>query len=429
MPKLSFALGLKPEKAIEWLKAKGVTADSYRNLTASEIAKVYTIARMTDLDMLNDIKQSMIKAAEGGQAFADWRKGILQHLQNKGWLHPNGHNGQDIIDPKTGEVFGAPRRLDTIYRTNMQSAYSAGQYQGYMDNIDHRPYWMYDAVADHRTRPAHSAMDGLVYRYDDPFWTTFYPPNGYNCRCTVVALAERDIERGGHVVGKSTPENFVETHKIYNKKGDSYPTMAYKSPDGRLHTTDRGFDYNAGRINYRPDLDRYDRGLAHQFAKAEMTGPEFKAAFKQLKKEFYEVKSRLGIEGKPDTDQRTDIRNALSKQLKFAAGVLSEETQRAAGVKRATVWLSDDTLVKQVDSREGQQFGEDYYGFLPELLHTPEHIVRDGRELVLTARRGKQLLVAALKYIEDIDEVYLQSYRIGNDKAVEKLMKKKEVLK
>ena len=429
MPSIKFALGLKPAKAIEWLQAKGVTAESYRNLTASEIAKVYTIARITDLDMLNDIKQSMIKAADNGQAFADWRKDILQHLQNKCWPHPNVHDGKVIIDPTSGEVFGAPRRLENIYRTNMQTAYSAGQYQGYMANIDSRPYWMYDAVGDHRTRPAHAAMDGLVYRYDDPFWATFYPPNGYRCRCSVIALSERDMQRDGKVLSQSGEHNLVETHKVYNKKGDSYPTIAYKAPDGSLHTTDRGFGYNAGRMNYRPNLDQYDRGLAHEFAKAEMGGAEFKAVFKQLSEEFYEVKGRLKIDGKPDNAEKIDIRNKLSRQVKFAAGVLSKEVQQRTGLKRATVWLSDDTLIKQVDSREGQGFAEDYYAFLPEFLANPDHIIRDGRELIFTTQRNQEYLWAVLKYIDDVEEVYLQSYRISNEKEIRKLMEKKEVLK
>ena len=161
-PDLGFALSLPPKKAIEWLESKKVTAESYRNLTASEIAKVYTIARMTDLDMLNDIKTSMVESAKSGQSYSDWCKGILNLLSNKGWLHPNGHNGKDIIDPMTGEVFGAPRRLETIYRTNMQTAYNAEQYQGYMANVDARPYWMYDSVGDSRTRPAHAAMDWCI---------------------------------------------------------------------------------------------------------------------------------------------------------------------------------------------------------------------------------------------------------------------------
>ena len=55
-----------------------------------------------------------------------------------------------------------------------------------------------DAVNDSRTRPAHRLMDGIIKPINDPFWTTRYPPNGYRCRCTTVALTERQAAaRGG----------------------------------------------------------------------------------------------------------------------------------------------------------------------------------------------------------------------------------------
>ncbi|HGO9083110.1 TPA: phage head morphogenesis protein, partial [Neisseria meningitidis] len=151
--------------------------------------------------------------------------------------------------------------------------------------------------------------------------------------------------------------------------------------------------------------------------------------FKQLEKEFYEVKQRLNIDGKPDKEQKIKIRNALSRQLKFAAGVLSKEMQELAGMTRATVWLSDDTLVKQVDSREGQNFDDSYYAFLPDMLQNPEHVIRDNRELIFTARYKGSALWAVLKYIKEVDEIYLQSYRISNDKEIAKFMAKKKVLK
>lgn len=433
MDNISFALNLPPKKAIEWLKTKQVTTENYRNLTDSEIAKVYTIARITDLDMLQDMKSSMIQAAEQGKPFAVWKKDILQHLANKGWLHPNGHNGKDIIDPKTGEIFGTPRRLDNIFRTNMQAAYNAGQYQTYMADVDNRPYWQYDAVGDERTRAAHSAMDGLVYRYDDPFWTTFYPPNGYRCRCSVMALSERDVERSGLAVSQSGEHNLVETQKVYNRKGDTYPTIAYKAPDGKLHTTDKGFAYNAGRMNYRPNLDLYDRALAHEFAKVEMRGAEFQAAFKQLNAEFYQVKARLGVDGKPNSEQKIQIRNQLSHQLKFSAGVLTPETQDLTGIKRATVWLSDDTLIKQVDSREGQDFSVEMYALLPEIIKNPDYVFADNsrgkNSFMLIGTQQNHLYVAVLKYLVQQDEIFLDSFRRTEQKEIERWLKKQTVLK
>lgn len=427
MPNINFALGLPPEKAIEWLKTRQVTAENYRNLTASEIAKVYTIARMTDLDMLNDIKQSMVKAASDGQSFADWSKGILQHLQNKGWLHPNGHDGKVIIDPGSGEVFGAPRRLENIYRTNMQTAYSAGQYQGYMANIGSRPYWMYDAVGDHRTRPAHAAMDGLVYRYDDPFWTTFYPPNGYRCRCSVIALSERDMQREGKVLSQSGKHNLVETNKIYNKKGDSYPTVAYKAPDGSLHTTDRSFGYNAGRMNYRPDLDKYDRALAHEFAKAEMGGAEFKAVFKRIEDDFGSIKDRLGIKGKiKDNKQLYEIEDMLTNERHFAAGIISPVLQEKLGLKKSTVWMSDDTITKQINSRDGEIFPVEFYEYLPSIYYEPDAAVGNpetGKYYFFKEINGALFMVVT-KYLYKKQELFLESFRRTNENQMKEWMDK-----
>jgi len=62
-------------------------------------------------------------------------------------------------------------------------------------------------------------------------------------------------------------------------------------------------------------------------------------------------------------------------------------------------------------------------------LANPDHIIRDGRELIFTTQRNQEYLWAVLKYIDDVEEVYLQSYRISNEKEIRKLMEKKEVLK
>lgn len=421
--KISFAFGGKPEAAIEWLKVKKVSTENYRHLTPSEIAKVYTIARISDLDMLNDIKQGMIRAAENGQSLHSWKKELLNHLAAKGWLHPNGHNGKEITDPNTGEIFGTPRRLDNIYRTNMQSAYSAAQYQSYMGNIDNRPYWRYEAIGDERTRAAHAAMDGLVYRYDDPFWATFYPPNGYRCRCSVTALSERDIQREHIAVSVSGEDNLIETEKTYNRKGDTFTTRAFVAPDGSRITTDRGFDYNAGRMNYRPDLDRYDRALAHEFAKAEMKGAEFRAAFNRIESDQAHIRQRLGI-GEPNVEQKIQLQHMMSHRLRFAAGVLSEEVRQLAAYQTATVWLSDDTLNKQFASRAKNKapFDLTFYERLPDILHNPDYVVRNDKDDWFIQISDGKVLIAVLKYLDDLGELFVVSYREGQQKSLMKML-------
>jgi hypothetical protein len=57
-----------------------------------------------------------------------------------------------------------------------------------------RPYWRYVAVKDSRTRPTHSALNGKVFPHDHGFWDSWYPPNGFMCRCTVQTLSKRQVD-------------------------------------------------------------------------------------------------------------------------------------------------------------------------------------------------------------------------------------------
>ena len=57
----------------------------------------------------------------------------------------------------------------------------------------------YRTMEDARVRPEHAAMDGITLPIDHVFWQTRYPPNGWNCRCTVlrrndtIQTAEKDV--------------------------------------------------------------------------------------------------------------------------------------------------------------------------------------------------------------------------------------------
>lgn len=46
----------------------------------------------------------------------------------------------------------------------------------------------YRTAGDERVRPAHRALEGVTLPPSDPFWDANYPPNGWNCRCTVVQV-------------------------------------------------------------------------------------------------------------------------------------------------------------------------------------------------------------------------------------------------
>ena len=46
----------------------------------------------------------------------------------------------------------------------------------------------YRTVGDDHVRPEHAALNGTTLPFSDPFWDSYYPPNGWNCRCTVVQV-------------------------------------------------------------------------------------------------------------------------------------------------------------------------------------------------------------------------------------------------
>ncbi|MHC8349232.1 phage head morphogenesis protein [Pseudomonas sp. RT4P38] len=156
----------------------------------------------------------------------------------------------------TGELvqLGSARRLKTIYQTNLQSAYMAGRKASMEATAETHPYWMYIAILDGKTRSSHRAMHGQVFRHDDPIWSSIYPPNGFNCRCRVIALSEAAVKRRGLTVVGSEGKMFTATletgtHKHPGEIRTATVTgIRLKDAQGRAITfrTDPGFNHAPG---------------------------------------------------------------------------------------------------------------------------------------------------------------------------------------
>lgn len=185
------------DEAIAHFQAKGMqlSPDGWRDVWQQANARSFTVARVTAMDVLQDIRGEVQKALDSGISLGEFKKNLIPTLQRKGWFAKSlpGTEAQVAagVKPLT------PWRLETIYRTNLQTAYSAGRYQQMLEVAPARPYWQYHAILDSRTRPRHAAMNGKVYDYRHPIWSTWYPPNGFNCRCFVSTLSKRQMaERG-----------------------------------------------------------------------------------------------------------------------------------------------------------------------------------------------------------------------------------------
>ena len=80
--------------------------------------------------------------------------------------------------------------IQTEWDTAVKQGMSAKKWNKIEDLKDVLPMLKYQTVGDARVRPEHAELDNIVKPVDDPFWDSYMPPNGYNCRCDVIQLED-----------------------------------------------------------------------------------------------------------------------------------------------------------------------------------------------------------------------------------------------
>jgi len=189
-----FSFQKEPTAVYEYLQSKNAEIHfDYDEIIHDAHKKTFTIAKMTDLDLLKDMQNSLSQAFKDGSPFEEWKQSVKPMLAKKGWL-----GKIKVKDPKSGqekEIYVGNRRLKTIYDTNMRTAYAKARYESQMKSTGE--YFRYTAVLDSKTRPTHRKLHGTTLPKNDKFWDTNYPPNGWNCRCKVQVLTETEVRARG----------------------------------------------------------------------------------------------------------------------------------------------------------------------------------------------------------------------------------------
>ena len=250
---LKAIFGLEPAAAITYLTGKGyaITWDWQDMLDAAH-NQAFTVAKAMRLDLLSDIREALERVQKEGKTLQQFTKELQPVLEQHGWW------GEQVLVDSKGEAelvqLGSPRRLKTIYQTNLQSAYMAGRQATMEESVETHPYWRYIAVMDGKTRPSHAALNGVVYRHDDPVWSSIFPPNGFNCRCRVTAVSEAAMKRRKLTLLSSAGNVRTETVEVgVNKRTGEVRTAdvtVVKVPDAngkiRQFRTDPGFNHSPG---------------------------------------------------------------------------------------------------------------------------------------------------------------------------------------
>ncbi len=247
---LQAAFRLPPEEAVKYFESKGYKISfDWRQVWQEEHDKVFTVAGVARDDVLFDIRRTLTDALKEGWSQKRWVREITPALKEKGWW------GSEVVVDEDGKARvyqkGNASRLDLIFRQNIMTAHAAGRWQRQQEAKKERPYLRYSAILDGRTRPAHRALDGLVFPADDPFWKTFYPPNGFRCRCMVVSLSRREVSPDDvrHGEGAMTERDVElkpdrDTGEVRTVKTGGY--MLDGKPSGRVVFVDPGFSRNPG---------------------------------------------------------------------------------------------------------------------------------------------------------------------------------------
>lgn len=100
--------------------------------------------------------------------------------------------------------------MEAEYNLAVASGQMAGTWQRAQDNKELMPLMKYVTVGDTRVRPEHVELDGVTRPVDDEFWNTYYPPNGWNCRCDVISLTDGTITPADKII---TPQKMPAIFK------------------------------------------------------------------------------------------------------------------------------------------------------------------------------------------------------------------------
>ncbi|MDR2733383.1 MAG: phage head morphogenesis protein [Spirochaetota bacterium] len=188
-----------------------------------------------------------------------------------------------MTDPLTGKTvnaqLGSDRRLKTIFRVNMRSAYQKGQYERAMAS-DLHPYLMYRIGPSVHHREDHQSWDGLILRKDDPWWDSHLPPNGWGCKCYTRAITEARKKQyeengiptaprldgtGGDNVKAKTQAPPVKYRTYVNKRKGTVEQV----PEG----VDPAFNWNQGKTRDKIALQKLEESKRN-YEKAAGVKPE-----------------------------------------------------------------------------------------------------------------------------------------------------------
>lgn len=160
-------------------KREIVSPATFKRMSGAAREQSFSISGATSREMLQTAKDELTRVIAEGGDLREFRKFVTERLEGAGWTPANASH------------------VETIFRTNVQQAYSAGRWQqmSQPDVAALRPYLQIVTPNDGppRQRPNHQAAHGLIFELSDPVFPASLPPWDFNCRCRARSMSARQV--------------------------------------------------------------------------------------------------------------------------------------------------------------------------------------------------------------------------------------------
>ena len=194
--------------------------DKATEFAATKLA--FTEAQVAAVSKKYGVQAATITGQAGTQLEAALQVAMVQIIEAGESVQVGQAILREAMTQVTGQQ-GSAHLAETLYRTNVNMAYSAGRWEVAQDPDINSILWGFEyfAIDDDRVRPGHLDLNGMQLAKNDPDWGFLWPPNGFNCSCTTIELfveptkvqakppgaqADKDFNfNGGQVFGGAAP--------------------------------------------------------------------------------------------------------------------------------------------------------------------------------------------------------------------------------
>jgi SPP1 gp7 family putative phage head morphogenesis protein len=161
------------DDAAAFLRARvPLTKDEWTDLEPKLRFRAFTTAALSTPDAVDRVRRMAVAAIDKGTPFSEF------------WTAAKAESAAGLGD--------SPWYWETVYRTNVQTAYNAGRAAEVMRL--NPPYLEFVGIEDSRQTSICQERSGTILPSSHPFWQSNWPPLHFNCRSTVRAVFAEEVD-------------------------------------------------------------------------------------------------------------------------------------------------------------------------------------------------------------------------------------------